>query len=332
MRRAAPLVPVLLLIPALAKAQLAVALLDTVPPGLVATAQGQVTLRFAVTGTADPVRVDFFRDDGAAPVTVDLPDPTAPPPPFEVTLPLKTDVDRVANRFTAVARDQLSNQVALSGPLEVLSDDVGPDPPELTSPAFPATAFGEVLRLDGRVSNAAPGTPATLPETGGQVVVRRAPGGAVLGGAAIRPDSSFAALVDLSGLAPGVASDLEVLAIDPMGNAGAAVTVAVTRLQAAAPTVTATLEPPDGTLTPDPGVAVSGRVSGDGPAITLHVFVDGRLSSQLVGLASGSGFRHTLTLPGPGEHAVAVQASYAGQPPEPRLATPLGSVTLDRGR
>jgi hypothetical protein len=94
--------------------------------------------------------------------------------------------------------------------------------------------------------------------------------------------------------------------------------------------VSALLEPPAGTITRNPGVAVRGQVQGGGPAITLHVFVDGRLSSQIVGLAAGEAFLHTVSLPGEGEHALAVQATYPGAPPEPRLATPLGSITLDR--
>ena len=61
-----------------AAGQLAVVLINTVPPGIIVTNAGVVTVSYSVQGTANAVQVDLFRD-GAQQVTVQIPDPTNPP-------------------------------------------------------------------------------------------------------------------------------------------------------------------------------------------------------------------------------------------------------------
>ena len=124
--------------------------------------------------------------------------------------------------------------------------------------------------------------------------------------------------------------DVEILAVDKAGNLGQPLTVQITRIQAGPASVTATLTPPDGTITRNPGVAVEGTVTGELEPLIVHFFVDGLLQGQLTGLSSGSSFRHTMTLPGEGAHVLSVLATYQGITPEAGLARRVGIVTLDR--
>lgn len=323
------LVPSSLLVALLASAagaQVQVTLLDTVPPGQRLFRGGQATLEVSVSGTTNGVQLDLFTDAGAGPISVLIPDPSQPPPTRQLTVPLPTNVDRQPVSITAVARDEVTNEIALAGPFVVQADDVGPDPVTITAPANPVTLLGPTLRIEGRVTNQAPGG-ATQPEDGGRIEVRR--GGQVIGGGAVLADASFLAIAQVTGVPPGGLVDLEVLAIDPAGNPGAPTTQQVRCPGAGAVTVTASLDPPDGTITRNPGVAIQGTAEG-ADVVDLHVFVNGRLSSQLRGLPQGDGFRHTLTLPGEGDHALSVQATPAGGAPDPAAAVQLGVVSLDR--
>lgn len=313
------------------RAQTSITIIDTVPPGIRLFSQGQFTLQYTAVGDAptNGIQVDFFRDDAMGQVTVAIPDPSNPPPPFMVVLPLKTNVDRVANTFTAVVRDVLTNNIDLAGPFTVFSDDVGPDPPVISSPVFPVTTFNTILRIDGTFPNTQAGG-ATMPETAGQVVVRRASDMLVLGGGQITTSSSFIALADLTPLILNTPTPIEIFGIDSVGNAGTTLTVQVTVMMAMAPTIVATLEPPDGTVTRDPGVAIRGTISGAVSPLTVNVFVDGLLASQITGLSSNQNFLHTVNLPSEGTHIISVQGVNGNAPPMAGLAQNLGSITLDR--
>ncbi len=327
--RAALLVVLFAAAPVAARAQLAVRLLDTVPPGIRLTNLGQVTLLYQVTGTGNGVRVDLFRD-GAAVASATLPDPTNPPPPFRLTAPMEIGVDRMPNVFRMVATDLVTNQVVLGNTLTILADDVGPEAPAIASPVFPAEVPGTLLQVTGTVRNSAPGGP-TQPETGGRMVIRRpGPPPVDLGGGAIAADARFTAVADVSGLPIGVRTDLEILAVDLAGNPGRPVTVQVTRVTPTPPTVTATLVPPPGTVTANPGILVRGTVIGGLRPLAVHFFVNGLLQSQLAGLAPGTPFGHTMNLPGPGVHTISIQATSAGGLPNASAATRLGTVTLSR--
>lgn len=309
-------------------AQPVVRLLDTDPPGVRDFGSGSFTLVYEVRGVAAGVEVTFARDDGVQTV-VAIPDAANPPPPFRLVLPLKTNVDRAPNTFTAVARDLTTNQIGLSNSFTVRSDDIGPEPPVVTSPVFPANCVAGILQILGTARNEQPGVP-DLPETAGRIVVRVPATGTVLGGGAILADSRFVAIANLTSLPFGVPTALEILAIDQAGNPGAPLVGQVTRVMASPATVAATLDPTDGAITRNPGVAIRGQVIGDGGRMTVHFFVDGLLESQTVGLEDRQEFLHTLNLPGEGAHAIAVQATYEGVPPEASLATTLGILTLDR--
>jgi hypothetical protein len=309
-----------------ARAQVDLTLVDTVPRGARLFSGGSVRVLYTVAGAPQGARVDFFRDDDAGRVSVDVPPLASRPSPLEVVLPLKTGVDRASNEFRGVARDVVSNDIDLAGPLVVVSDDVGPDVPEILEPVFPATVFsGGALTVRGTVRNTAPGG-ATLPETAGRVEIRRAGDQALLGGGVILADGSFQALVNLLGLVPGGELALEVRAIDEVGNLGQVLAALVRCPAPGTPAVEATLDPPAGTVTSFPAVSIRGTVRG-GPVLSVHFFVNGLLESQVRGLTEGQRFLHTLTLPGPGAHALAVQVTADGQAPSASLATPLGAVT-----
>lgn len=311
-----------------ARAQVNVQLIDTVPPGLTITNAGQFTLQYSVTGTANGVEVNFFRDDGAVTLVV-IPNPAAPPPPFQVVLPLRTNVDRDPNQYTAVVRDVVTNQIDLDGPFTVIADDIGPEAPVITTPAFPVTAFIDALTISGTTLNQAAGIP-TLPETSGQVVIRRTGTLAAIGGGAITSTSQWVAVASLAGFPIGVPVSIDIFAVDAAGNTGTTRTVQVTRVVPAAPVVTATLDPPSGTITKNPGIVIRGSITGQVSPLTVNIFVDGLLESQITGLTSGQSFIHTLTLPGDGPHTISIQGVNSNTPPDAGLATVLGTVTLDR--
>jgi hypothetical protein len=310
-------------------AQVDITLVDTNPPGVRLFNTGQFTLVYDLQGTTNGVEVNFFRDDGQGQVTIVIPDPANPPPPFPVVLPLKTGVDRVANSFTAVARDLVTNGIDLAGPFTVFSDDIGPDAPVLSAPIFPVTTFTDTLRVVGRVDNLAAGG-ATLPETSGQIIIQRASDLLVLGGGQITTNSSFIGLIDLAPLPIGVATDIAIFGVDSVGNIGTTLTVQVTRLQPTAPVVTATIQPIDGALTRNPGVTITGSITGDVPPLAVNIFIDGLLESQITGLNPGQEFIHTVNLPSEGGHSISIQGVNSAVPPNQGQATFLGQVTLDR--
>lgn len=320
---------VLVLGPSSLRAQLDLTLIDTIPAGQRLFSQGQFTLSYSITGTTTGVEVNFFRDDSQGQVTVVIPDPLNPPPPFVVVLPLKTNGDRISNSFTAVARDLVSQEIDLAGPFVVFSDDVGPDAPTVSFPSFPVTTFADALRVEGQVQNLQSGG-ATAPETSGQIIIQRSSDALVLGGAQITTDSSWVGLIDLAPLPLGTPTDIDIFGIDSVGNTGTTLTVQVTRLEPTDPVVTASIEPPDGTITRNPGVTISGTVNGDVPPLAVNIFVGGLLESQITGLSPGQGFLHTLNLPSEGPHVITVQATNSAVPPSQSAAVPLGMVTLDR--
>lgn len=311
-----------------APAQVDLTLVDTVPRGARLFRGGTVRVLYTVGGAPQGARVDFFRDDDAGRVSVDVPPLASRPSPLEVVLPLKAGVDRASNAFRAVARDVVSNQLDLAGPLVVVSDDVGPDVPEILEPVFPATVFGGgALRVRGTVRNTAPGG-AELPETAGRVEVRRAGDQALLGGGVILADASFQALVNLVGLVPGGELAIEIRALDEVGNPGQVFAGVVRCPAPGVPAVEATLDPPAGSVTSSPAVTIRGTVRG-GPSLAVHFFVNGLLESQVRGLVDGQPFLHTVTLPGAGAHTLAVQVTGTGQAPRAGAATVLGTVTRE---
>ena len=312
-------------------AQPTLTIVDWVPAGLSLTQGPSELLQYEIGGTTNICEVTWVRDDGAVLSVANI-DPAATQP-FEIELPLPTGVDRVSVTWIGTVRDTLTNQTAGGDRAAVIVvDNVGPDSPTITSPPLPHTDYSPTFTLNGNVSNNPPaGGNTDTPETGGSVVIYDPATSLALGGGIIQADSTFIASVDLTSLASDVVHNLSIHAIDPAGNVGTTGTVQLGYTVPPPPALSnVIITPPDGTLTNDPGVVISGTVSGQAGPFTVNVYVNSFIQSQIAGLSNGESFNHTLTLPGEGAHSISVQAVNSNVPPDFSTATNLGTITLDR--
>ncbi len=313
-------------------AQPVLTMIDWVPAGLTVTNAGQATLQYNVTGTSNVVDVFFVRDDGFI-VTVAGLDPAADPGPYQETLPLPTGVDRQTVTYTGLVRDTVTGETAAGDrAMVIIADDIGPDPPNIETPAsFPYTNYTDTLTITGNVNNnPPPGGNTDTPEEEGNVVIARNDTGEIIGGGVILPDSTFTATADLSGFDEGVATPVDIWAVDEAGNPGTTLTVQIVRQEPPPPTLDQlVMTPADGTVTNNPAVTISGVVNGEVPPFTVNVFVDGLVQSQITGLQQGQQFNHTLTLPSDGPHTISINAVNSNTPPDEGETVTLGTITLD---
>lgn len=288
------------------------------------TAAASLALRYEVTSPgADPLNLVFTRDDGT---TVNVAGVVPGSGPFSVAVPLPRGVDGVTVRYLGVVVRPLTGEVAGGNrTLTIVADDTGPAAPTTLAPAPPFSTQGTSLNLTGRVLRRD-----GRPDGGGRVEVRRLPGGTVLGGGLVRSDGAFTAAIDASVVPEGASVGIELRAFDGAGNAGLPLATTLTRRAAGpGPSLSGlSLNPPPGTVTNAPGVVVRGTVAGGTPPLRVTFLVDGFVESSLGGLAPGTPFAHTLTLPGEGSHGLTVRVQDATGALGP--VQDLGSVTLDR--
>ncbi len=311
-----------------AQAQPVLTLLGFDPPDEGATNRGSAVIRYDVTnGTNNRVDVTFFRGDGASTLVAGLQPGTGP---FSVTVPLPRGVDGQTVTFTGIAQDSVTGQLAAGDrQLTIVADDTAPAPPNIISPAFPATVNSDILTVQGTVARAG-GTP----ETSGTVTIIKIddPGaGSIIGAGAIRADGAFTATADLSSCTTGVACNIGFRAEDSAGNRSTQIDRVVTKAQVEAPAINnATIEPAPNTITNNPAVLVRGSVNGTNGPFTVNFIVDGFLESQITGLGNGDNFSHTLTLSTDGVHNISIRAENSNAPPESGTLVNLGQINLDR--
>ncbi len=319
--------------------------LELIPPDLLITG-GFVDTQWSVKQSNNPqgFSLTFFRE-GPCGINQSLLTGLAPQPvssgPHVVAL---CDGDRVLNKITVIGEEDTSKVLVLGFPiLEVISDTVPPDPPNLddVSNDFPKTVFTSTFQILGNVDNSNPAGNATdKPEIAGSVTVfidgvpdpitgestRQ-----VLGGGLIQPNARFIATVDMTTLGVGQTVKLRIVASDSLGHESAIKDLGdVTRGQGGdVRVVTPALVPAKDSITAHSGVLITGQVLGTVGPFAVKFYVDGFLNSEIAGLSSGDNFSHSLNMNAEGLHCFALEPENNNSPifKGPRIE--LGCIELD---
>jgi hypothetical protein len=254
------------------------------------------------------------------------------------------DGDRVLNKIFVIGRE-ITNSVLVPGTptLEIISDTVPPDPPNIddVSNDFPKTVFTSTFQILGNVNNSNPAGNATdKPEISGSVTVfidgppdpvSGASTRQVLGGGLIQPNSRFIGTVDMTTLVIGQTVKLRIVASDSLGHESAIKDLGdVTRGQGGnVSVVNQQLVPSPDSITRHSGVLIAGQVLGTVGPFSVKFFVDGFLNSEIAGLTSGDNFSHSLNMNAEGLHCFALVPENSNNPifKGPRIE--LGCIELD---
>ena len=248
--------------------------------------------------------------------------------------------DRVVNKIFVIGKEVTSAGLTFGTPtLEILSDTIGPDKPNLddTNIAFPATIFTQTFQITGNVDNSAAGG-TDKPETAGSVTIFISTNDPdnpeqIIGGGLIQPSSNFIATVDLSnfGFGDANAQTIQIFATDPLGHRGPTETLGVVTRGQGGNVALANLEliPANGSLTGHSGVMIRGTVTGTVAPFTVKFFMNDFLNSEISSLSSGDQFSHTLNMPEEGTHCFSAQAVNSNTPIFKGPVIAIGCIELD---
>jgi len=269
------------------------------------------------------------------------------PPSGEISGPhvvALCDGDRVLNKIFVIGRETDDGILVPGSPtLEIISDTVPPDPPNLddASNDFPKTIFTSTFQITGNVDNSQPpGNATDKPETAGSVTVFFAGDPdpvtgettrVVLGGGLIQPNARYIATVDVTSLNIGQTVSLQMVAADSLGQESAVRTLGdITRGSGGDVRLeNLTIAPNDGSITNNTGVLISGQVIGTVAPFAVKIYQDGNLNSEIGGLASGDNFSHTLNMTTEGIHCFEVEPENSNTPIFKAGRTRVGCITLD---
>jgi hypothetical protein len=319
--------------------------LELVPPNLLITG-GFVDVQWTVkqSNNPQPFELTFFREGPCGTnqsLLTGLPPSPVSSGPHVVAL---CDGDRVENKIFVIGRE-VTNSVLVPGSptLEILSDTVPPDPPNIDDATndFPKTVFTATFQITGNVDNSNPAGNATdKPETAGSVTVF-IDGAAdpvtgqltrqVLGGGLIQPTSRFIGTVDITTLAVGQTAKLRIVATDSLGHESAIKDLGdVTRgLGGDVRVVETEIVPAKDSLTAHTGVLIKGRVLGTVAPFKVKFFVNEQLNSEIAGLASGDAFSHSLNMTSEGQHCFSIVPENTNTPIFKGTRVDLGCINLD---
>ena len=316
------------------------------PPNLTITG-GFVDIQWTVkqSNNPQPFELTFFREGPCGTLqslVTGLPPSETSSGPHVVAL---CDGDRVPNKIFVIGRE-ITNSILVPGrpTLEILSDTVPPDPPNIDeiSDDFPKTVFTTTFQITGNVDNSNPlGNATDLPETAGSVTVfidgipDPVTGQAtrqVLGGGLIQPNSRFIATVDMTTLANGQVVNLRIVATDSLNHESAIKDLGqVTKgVGGDVKIVEAEIIPAKGSITAHTGVIVKGRVLGTVAPFTAKFFINEQLNSEVSGLASGENFTHSLNITSEGEQCFSMIPENSNTPIFKGDRVELGCITLDQ--
>lgn len=332
--------------PRLLHAQIDSIAIELTPPNLLITGSF-VDLQWKVKQSNNPQAFDltFFREGPCGTnqsLISGVPPADTSSGPHVVAL---CDGDRVSNKIFVIGRESTNGILVPGSPtLEIISDTVPPDPPNLDieSNDFPKTVYTPTFQITGNVDNSLPAGNATdKPETAGSVTVftRGLPDPVtgeitrnVLGGGLIQPNSRYIATIDISSLPPNVPTSLIMIATDTLGNESAEKPIGdVSRgiggdvnIQKAA------LNPSPDSITRHSGVLISGQVFGTVAPFAVKFYMDGFLNSEIAGLSNGDNFSHSLNMTSEGQHCFEIEPENSNTPIFKPGRTSLGCITLDQ--
>jgi len=320
--------------------------IELVPPNLLITG-GFVDVQWTVkqSNNPQPFELTFFREGPCGTnqsLLTGLPPSDVSSGPHVVAL---CDGDRVENKIFVIGRE-VTNSILVPGTptLEILSDTIPPDPPNIddASNDFPKTVFTSTFQITGNVDNSNPAGNATdKPETAGSVTVfidgtpdpitgestRQ-----VLGGGLIQPNARFIATVDMTTLTIGQTANLRIVATDSLGHESAIKDLGqVTRGQGGNVKVDETqMIPAKDSITAHSGVLIKGRVTGTVSPFKVKFFINEQLNSEVSGLDSGDTFSHSLNMTSEGQHCFSIIPENSNIPIFKGTRVDLGCITLDQ--
>ena len=320
--------------------------IELVPPNLLLTGSF-VDLQWTVNQSNNPQAFDltFFREGPCGTnqsLISGVPPATVTSGPHVVAL---CSGDRVLNKIFVIGRENTNGILVPGSPtLEIISDTVPPDPPNLDpeSNDFPKTVYTPTFQLTGNVDNSVPtGNATDKPETAGSITIftRGLPDPVtgditrnVLGGGLIQPSSRFIATVDISSLPPNVPTSLIMVATDSLGNESAEKSIGdVSRgIGGDVNVQNPSLNPDPDSITSHSGVLISGQVFGTVAPFAVKFYVDGFLNSEIAGLSNGDNFSHSINLTSEGQHCFELEPQNANTPIFKPGKTSLGCITLDQ--
>ena len=320
--------------------------IELVPPNLLLTGSF-VDLQWRVQQSNNPQPFDltFFRE---GPCGTNQSLISGVPPAAETSGPhvvALCDGDRVLNKIFVIGRENTNGILVPGSPtLEIISDTVPPDPPNLDpeSNDFPKIVYTPTFQITGNVDNSLPAGNATdKPETAGSVTVftRGLPDPItgeitrnVLGGGLIQPNARYIATIDISSLAPNLPTSLIMIATDSLGNESAEKSIGdVTRgIGGDVNVQNATLNPSPDSITNHTGVLISGQIFGTVAPFAVKFYVDGFLNSEIAGLSNGDNFSHSLNLTEEGQHCFEIEPENFNTPIFKPGRTSLGCINLDQ--
>ena len=320
--------------------------IELVPPNLLLTGSF-VDLQWTVkqSNTPQPFDLTFFRE---GPCGTNQSLISGVPPANETSGPhvvALCDGDRVLNKIFVIGRENTNGILVPGSPtLEIISDTVPPDPPNLDAESndFPKTVYTPTFQITGNVDNSLPfGNATDKPETAGSITVftrgladpvtgeisRN-----VLGGGLIQPNSRYIATIDISSLPPNVPTSLIMVATDSLGNESAEKSIGdVTRgIGGTVNVQNASLNPTPDSITNHTGVLITGQVFGTVAPFAVKFYVDGFLNSEIAGLSNGDNFSHSLNLTEEGQHCFEIEPENFNTPIFKPGRISLGCITLDQ--